>query len=130
MRALTSAAFAVALFFFGFPTLRANQIEEKKTMNVKKITPVLLVNEIEPVLSFWLDRLGFRKAIEVPDGSKIGFVAFQKGSAEVMYQTYANSSHSNRRSLFSSVESHTPRIAKNAVCTRTARSIKKLRFRM
>jgi len=59
-------------------------------MNVKKITPVLLVNEIEPVLSFWLDRLGFRKAIEVPDGSKIGFVAFQKGSAEVMYQTYAS----------------------------------------
>lgn len=59
-------------------------------MNVKRITPVLLVNEIEPVLSFWIDRLGFTKAIEVPDGGKIGFVAFQKGPAEVMYQTYAS----------------------------------------
>jgi uncharacterized glyoxalase superfamily protein PhnB len=59
-------------------------------MNVKRITPVLLVNEIEPMLPFWIDRLGFTKAIEVPDGSKIGFVAFQQASAEVMYQTYAS----------------------------------------
>lgn len=57
-------------------------------MNVNKITPVLLVNEIEPVLSFWLDRLGFTKTIEVPDGNKLAFVAFQKGPVEVMYQTY------------------------------------------
>ncbi|MGC1613766.1 MAG: VOC family protein, partial [Candidatus Acidiferrum sp.] len=62
--------------------------EEKKPMNVKKITPVLLVNEIEPILPFWIDCLGFAKTIEVPDGNKLGFVAFQKGSVEVMYQTY------------------------------------------
>jgi uncharacterized glyoxalase superfamily protein PhnB len=59
-------------------------------MNVKRITPVLLVNEIEPLLPFWTDRLGFAKTIEVPDGNKLGFVTFQKGSAEVMYQTYAS----------------------------------------
>jgi len=66
------------------------QAQEMKPMNVKRITPVLLVNEIEPVLPFWIDRLGFTKAIEVPEGGKIGFVAFQKGSVEVMYQTYAS----------------------------------------
>jgi uncharacterized glyoxalase superfamily protein PhnB len=59
-------------------------------MNVKRITAVLLVAEIEPVLSFWVDRLGFLKTIEVPDGSRLAFVALQKGSAEVMYQTYAS----------------------------------------
>jgi len=59
-------------------------------MNVKRITPVLLVKEIEPVVPFWVNRLGFTKTIEVPDGNKIGFVAFQRGSAEVMYQTYAS----------------------------------------
>jgi uncharacterized glyoxalase superfamily protein PhnB len=59
-------------------------------MNVKRITPVLLVNEIEPLVPFWVERLGFTKTIEVPDGSKLGFVAFQKGPAEVMYQTYAS----------------------------------------
>jgi uncharacterized glyoxalase superfamily protein PhnB len=57
-------------------------------MNVKKITPVLLVNEIESVLPFWIDRLGFIKTIEVPDANKLAFIALQKGSVEVMYQTY------------------------------------------
>ena len=92
MRALASAALVVALFF-GLATLGANQMEEKKPMNVKKITPVLLVNEIEPILPFWIDRLGFTKAMEVPDGNKLGFVDFQKGSVEVMYQTYASVEH-------------------------------------
>ena len=62
-------------------------------MNVKKITPVLLVGEIEPVLPFWIDRLGFTKTIEVPDGGKLAFVAFQMGNVEVMYQTYASVEH-------------------------------------
>jgi uncharacterized glyoxalase superfamily protein PhnB len=87
MHPVTSIVLAAALLF-GFVTLQANQTEEKKNMNVKKITPVLLVNEIEPVLPFWIDRLGFTKAIEVPDGNKLGFVSFQKGPVEVMYQTY------------------------------------------
>jgi uncharacterized glyoxalase superfamily protein PhnB len=59
-------------------------------MNVKRVTPVLLVNEIEPILPFWIDRLGFIKTIEVPDGNKLAFVAFQTGSVEVMYQTHAS----------------------------------------
>ena len=59
-------------------------------MNVKRITPVLLVQEIEPLVPFWVDRLGFTKAVEVPDGNKLGFVIFQKGSVEVMYQTYSS----------------------------------------
>jgi uncharacterized glyoxalase superfamily protein PhnB len=59
-------------------------------MNVKRITPVLFVKEIEPVLSFWVDHLGFTKAIEVPHGDKLGFVSVQKGATEVMYQTYAS----------------------------------------
>ena len=59
-------------------------------MNVKRITPVLLVKEIEPLIPFWVDRLGFAKTVEVPDGNKLGFVIFQKNSVEVMYQTYAS----------------------------------------
>ena len=59
-------------------------------MNVKRITPVLLVKEIEPLIPFWVDRLGFAKTVEVPDGDRLAFVIFQKGSVEVMYQTYAS----------------------------------------
>jgi len=57
---------------------------------VKKITPVLFVKEIEPVLPFWLEKLGFTKTIEVPEGNKLAFVAFKSGTAEIMYQTYAS----------------------------------------
>ena len=80
-------ALAAILAFISVSSLAT---EEKKPMNVKRITAVLLVNEIEPLIPFWVDRLGFAKTIEVPDGNKLGFVAFQKGTAEVMYQTYAS----------------------------------------
>src|SRR5712664_2571569 len=80
----------LVLFFFGLASVRATHSQEKKTMNVKRITPVLLVEEIEPIVPFWVDRLGFAKTIEVPDGNILAFVAFQKGAAEVMYQTFAS----------------------------------------
>ena len=59
-------------------------------MNVKRITPVLFVKDIETVLPFWADALGFAKTIEVPHGDKLGFVALQKGNTEVMYQSFAS----------------------------------------
>lgn len=84
---LHSLAFAAILALVSVSSLAT---EEKKTMNVKRITAVLLVNEIEPLVPFWVERLGFIKTLEVPDGKQMGFVAFQKGTAEVMYQTYAS----------------------------------------
>ena len=59
-------------------------------MPVKKITPILFVEKIEPVLPFWTQHLGFIKTVEVPDGEKLGFVILQQGTAEVMYQSYAS----------------------------------------
>jgi uncharacterized glyoxalase superfamily protein PhnB len=82
---------AAILGLSGFLSLQdLNHAEEKKVMNVKRITPVLFVNEIEPVLPFWVDMLGFTKTVEVPHGNKIGFVALQKGSTEVMYQSFVS----------------------------------------
>jgi hypothetical protein len=82
------AAGTVLVALLGLQQL--HHAEERKAMNVKRITPVLFVKEIEPVLPFWVDKLGFTKTIEVPHGTKIGFVALQKGSTEVMYQSYAS----------------------------------------
>jgi hypothetical protein len=89
-RATCLAAATVLIAFLSLQEL--NRAEEKKAMNmnVKRITPVLFVKEIEPVLPFWVERLGFTKTIEVPHGNKIGFVALQKGNTEVMYQSYAS----------------------------------------
>jgi uncharacterized glyoxalase superfamily protein PhnB len=59
-------------------------------MNVKKITAVLFAQEIEPCLEFWIERFGFQKTAEVPDGDKLAFAMLQKGSVELMYQSYAS----------------------------------------
>jgi uncharacterized glyoxalase superfamily protein PhnB len=55
-----------------------------------KITPILIVDEIEPSLDFWVGKLGFEKTVEVPEGDKLGFVILQKEGAEVMLQSRAS----------------------------------------
>ena len=60
------------------------------TANVKKITPILIAGEIEPCIQFWTERMGFNKSVEVPEGSKIGFVLLEKDGLELMYQSYAS----------------------------------------
>ena len=59
-------------------------------MNVKKITAVLLVEEVEPCVKFWTERLGFEKTAEVADGAKLAFAMLNKGGSEIMYQSYAS----------------------------------------
>jgi uncharacterized glyoxalase superfamily protein PhnB len=65
-------------------------VEKEKRVMVKKLTPVLFVKEIEPVLPFWVEGLGFTKTAEVPEGNKLGFVILEKDGVEVMYQSYAS----------------------------------------
>ncbi len=62
--------------------------KETKPM-VKKVTPILFVAEIEPCLKFW-ESLGFQKTMEVPEGGKLGFIILQKGTIELMYQSFAS----------------------------------------
>jgi uncharacterized glyoxalase superfamily protein PhnB len=59
-------------------------------VHIKRITPVLFADEIEPNLQFWTGRFGFKNAAEVPDGNKLGFVMLQKDGVELMYQSYAS----------------------------------------
>ena len=54
---------------------------------MKKLTPVIMVEAIEPCLPFW-ERLGFTKTAEVPEGDRLGFVILAKDAVEVMYQTH------------------------------------------
>jgi uncharacterized glyoxalase superfamily protein PhnB len=58
---------------------------------VKKLTPILLVDAIEPCLPFWVERLGFTKTVEVPHGDRLGFVILVKDGVELMYQTWDSS---------------------------------------
>jgi uncharacterized glyoxalase superfamily protein PhnB len=52
----------------------------------KKLTPVLVVDAIEPLLPFW-SAVGFQKTVEVPHGERLGFVILNADGAELMYHT-------------------------------------------
>jgi len=55
-----------------------------------KLTPVLMVEEIEKSLPFWVDRMGFTKTVDVPDGDRLSFAILVRDGAEVMLQTIAS----------------------------------------
>lgn len=57
--------------------------------SMKKLTPVLLVEEIEACLPVW-EALGFERTVEVPEGGRLGFVSLQSGPVEIMYQSRAS----------------------------------------
>lgn len=59
-------------------------------MKIQKLTPVLMVDSIEPVLDFWVIRLGFNKTTEVPHEGHLGFVILERDGIEIMYQTKAS----------------------------------------
>jgi uncharacterized glyoxalase superfamily protein PhnB len=61
------------------------------TFGLQHLTPVLVVDEIEPCLRFWTDSLGFTAENQVPgDNGKLVFASVKAGSVEVMYQTRAS----------------------------------------
>jgi hypothetical protein len=55
-----------------------------------KLTPVLVVEAIEPCLAFWTERLGFARVAEGPHGDRLGFVILSADGVEIMYQTRAS----------------------------------------
>jgi hypothetical protein len=55
-----------------------------------KITSVLLVDEIEKSLPFWVERMGFEKTVDVPEGDRLGFAILVRDGAELMLQTIAS----------------------------------------
>jgi uncharacterized glyoxalase superfamily protein PhnB len=55
------------------------------------LTPVLVVDKVEPCLAFWVDRLGFTAENQVPgDDGLLVFASLKRGDIEVMYQTRAS----------------------------------------
>ena len=57
---------------------------------MKKLTPILVVDAIEPCLPFWTQRLGFTVNAEVPEGDRLGFVMFQQGRYAEAVEAYGN----------------------------------------
>lgn len=58
---------------------------------LKQLTPVMVVDRVEPAIAFWVERLGFtvRNSVPAEDGSLI-FASADRDGIEVMYQTRAS----------------------------------------
>ena len=72
---------------------------------MKKLTPILLLEEIEPSLPFWRDRLEFEVTVQVPEGDQLAFVILRHGSIEVMLQSLASVEKDDSR-LAAALRSH------------------------
>lgn len=56
---------------------------------MKRITPLMTVDSIEPVLPFWT-ALGFEVTVTVPHGDALGFAMLHSGELELMYQSHGS----------------------------------------
>jgi uncharacterized glyoxalase superfamily protein PhnB len=56
----------------------------------RKLSPVLVVDAVEPCLAFWTERLGFAVTAQVPEGDRVGFAILARDGVEVMYQSRAS----------------------------------------
>ncbi len=58
-------------------------------LKLNKLSPVLIVEEIEPSIDFWMT-FGFNKTVEIPEGNSLGFLILEKDGIEIMYQSTAS----------------------------------------
>lgn len=57
---------------------------------MKKITPLITVEAVDPCLPFWTDGLGFQVTATVPHGDATGFAMLEKDGLVLMYQSRAS----------------------------------------
>ncbi len=57
---------------------------------MKKATPLITVDRIEPCLLFWTEGLGFELTVTVPHGDATGFAMLNRDGIELMYQSRAS----------------------------------------
>ncbi len=72
-------------------TSQSNALAPEPTMphpKTRKLTPVLMVDAIEPCLPLWTERLGWEQTVAVPEGDRLGFVILTSDGVELMYQTW------------------------------------------
>ncbi len=59
-------------------------------MKIRKLTQLLVVDAIEPLLPTWKDALGFAVVVEVPEGDRLGFALLARDEQQIMLQTKAS----------------------------------------
>lgn len=60
---------------------------------ISRLTPVYLVDRIEPCLEFWVERLGFEVRLRVESDDGLEFALLGRDGVELMYRTRDSVSH-------------------------------------
>jgi hypothetical protein len=58
--------------------------------NITKVTPIRIVDRIEPCLPFWCAQLGYARRAEVQHEGALGFALLENEAGEIMLQTRAS----------------------------------------
>ncbi len=58
--------------------------------SVQRITAVLAVENVQPSIDFWQDRLGFDLTLTVPHEDTLGFAILVKDGTEIMLQSVSS----------------------------------------
>jgi uncharacterized glyoxalase superfamily protein PhnB len=59
-------------------------------LRYEAVSPVLIVEWVEPTRDFFRDRLGFVQTLAVDHGGRLGFVILEKDAVTVMVQSHAS----------------------------------------
>ena len=73
----------------GTAAVAATVLSLQPEPHMKKATPIMTVEAVEPCLQFWTD-LGFEITATVPHGDAMGFAMLNNGNVELMYQSVAS----------------------------------------
>lgn len=57
---------------------------------IRKITPLITVEDVDAALPFWTERLGFQVLATVPHGDTTGFAMLSRDDHLLMYQSRAS----------------------------------------
>ncbi len=61
------------------------------SVRLSQMTPVVIVDAVEPCIRFWVDRFAFAVTAEVPgDDGALQFAILEKDGIQLMYQTKAS----------------------------------------
>jgi uncharacterized glyoxalase superfamily protein PhnB len=71
-------------------SVAAHPANEEKTMNAKKLTPNLVVRNVEESLRFYENILGFTREMVVPDQSPFVFASVKSGDVEIFFNDLEN----------------------------------------
>ena len=59
-------------------------------LRFESVTPILIVERVEPTRDFFVNRFGFAVTAEVPHDGGVGFVMLEKDSVTLMVQSHAS----------------------------------------